>query len=90
MLGADHIGAADGLVINPAHWRKRGEEMRSFAKEMRDAEARSILLRVADDYDRLAKRAERDAPASSELAYRRAEEPRVRGLRHFMSMLSGR
>jgi hypothetical protein len=50
---ADHIGAACGLE----HWRRRGEEMRTFADEMRDLEARAILLRLAEEYDRLAARA---------------------------------
>jgi hypothetical protein len=54
---ADHIGAARGLVINPEHWRRRGEEMRAFADEMRDLKAKAILLRLADEYDRLAERA---------------------------------
>jgi len=88
VLRADHIGAADGLVINPEHWRKRGEEMRSFASEMRDGESKSILMRVADDYDRLARRAEHDAPRPGESTLQRVAGPRPRGLRRLMSIFS--
>jgi len=46
-------------IINDArHWRARAEEMRSAAEDMRDPENRQTALRIADDYDRLAQRAE--------------------------------
>ena len=50
---------------NPEHWRKRAEEMRGFAKETRDAENMLRLLKLAADYDTLAKRA---APPSTMLS----------------------
>lgn len=33
----------------------RAEELRALAQNMTNAEARTLLLRVADDYERLAK-----------------------------------
>ena len=44
-------------INDPVHWRKRAEEMRALAGEVEQQEARTIMLRVAADYDRLAARA---------------------------------
>jgi hypothetical protein len=46
------------LVNDVEHWRKRGEEARKLAKGIGDAEAREIMMRIADEYDRLAERAD--------------------------------
>jgi hypothetical protein len=46
-----------GLIDDPVHWLNRAEEARVIAEEMRDPESRRIMLNIADDYERLAKRA---------------------------------
>ena len=43
---------------DPAQWRFRAEEARTVADQMTHEEARTIMRRIANDYDRLAKRAE--------------------------------
>jgi hypothetical protein len=44
--------------INDAkHWRDRAAEMRALSDEMKDVEVRSLILRLANDYDKLAGRA---------------------------------
>ena len=46
------------LFINPCHWLHRAEEMRALAKDMKDDTANQSLLRLAEEYEELAKRAE--------------------------------
>jgi len=43
---------------DPDHWRFRAEETRTVADQMTHEEARTIMRRIANDYDRLAKLAE--------------------------------
>jgi hypothetical protein len=43
---------------DPQHWRFRAEEARTVADQMTHEEARTIMRRIANDYDRLAKVAE--------------------------------
>jgi hypothetical protein len=44
--------------LTPEYWRNRAEEVRTRAEGMTDPQARNTLLRIAQDYEMLAKRAE--------------------------------
>jgi hypothetical protein len=40
---------------NPEFWRYRAEEVRTLADEMKHAETKQIMARIAEDYERIAK-----------------------------------
>jgi hypothetical protein len=42
---------------DPQHWRQRAEEARVQAEQMNNEQTRQTMLRIADDYDKLAVRA---------------------------------
>jgi hypothetical protein len=42
----------------PAHRRRRAEEARAHAEQLADPEWRRMMLDIAEDYEKLAKRAE--------------------------------
>ena len=46
------------FVWDPEHWRFRAEEARTVADQMTHEGSRTIMRRIANDYDRLAKFAE--------------------------------
>ena len=40
-------------INDPKHWHDQAAEMRVLSEVMKDNETRSIMLRLADDYDKL-------------------------------------
>jgi hypothetical protein len=48
-------------INNPEHWRKRAEEMRLLADQMKDEDSKQAVLRIASEYDHLSQRAEQRA-----------------------------
>jgi hypothetical protein len=45
-------------IYDAKHWRDRAAEMRALSDEMKYVKVRSLILRLANDYDKLADRAE--------------------------------
>ncbi len=43
---------------DPKHWRERAEEARAHAQQMTDPEAKRMMLAIAEDYEKLARRAQ--------------------------------
>jgi len=63
-------------ALNDAkHWRDRAAEMRVLSREMKDFEARTLMLKLANDYDKLADRASDIFGALGEI---RTPDPQIR------------
>jgi hypothetical protein len=48
-------------ISDPNHWHDRAAVMRTLSETMTNVETRAIMLRLADDYDKLADRTTRRA-----------------------------
>ena len=46
------------FINDPEHWLERAEQMRNLADELDDEQAKETMLRIANEYGRLAKHAE--------------------------------
>jgi hypothetical protein len=52
-------------VSDPQHWRRRAEEARTLADELTVADAKRKMLKIAEDYEAQARRAERRLRAAT-------------------------
>jgi hypothetical protein len=43
-------------VNDPRHWRDRAAQMRAMSDWMKDAETKAAMLKLAEEYDKLAER----------------------------------
>ena len=48
-------------LLDARTWRMRATEIRAIADDMKETEPKAIMRRIADDYDRLAEWAEKNA-----------------------------
>jgi hypothetical protein len=53
------------FINDPKHWRERAEEMRTLAEALVDEQSKQTMFRIAEDYDRLADRAQQRADGST-------------------------
>jgi hypothetical protein len=54
-----NTAVSDSILDNPEHWQERAEEARSIAEQMSDPDSKQMMLRIAEDYERLAVHARR-------------------------------
>ncbi len=45
------------FLNNPAHWHLRAQELHLLAQQLEDREAKASILKMAEEYERLAVRA---------------------------------
>ena len=50
---------------DPEYWRKRAQEVRAVAVQMSDPHTKAVMLAIAQDYEKLAQRAEQRATTKS-------------------------
>jgi hypothetical protein len=46
------------VIYDSAGWRIRAQEMRNFGQNLNDEHSRAVALKLADDYEHLARQAE--------------------------------
>jgi hypothetical protein len=63
---------------DPDHWRERGAQMRALAPYVTDLDAMAMMFKLADEYDKLADRAERRSRPPEAKSESRPKSPGAR------------
>jgi len=53
----------ENKLDNPEFWRFRAEEVLAITEDMKTGEPKAIMLRIAEDYERIAKLVEQHVSA---------------------------
>jgi len=59
--GDDPYSAVLYFIDDPQYWHERADQTRKLANGLRTKEAKTAMLRIAADYERLARRAEQQS-----------------------------
>ena len=57
-------------INDPKHWRERAQEARVHAEQIADPESKKMMLKIAEDYEKLAQRAEQRCGVSADFKLR--------------------
>ena len=58
------VDMSPSFVNGPEHWRDRAKQKRPLPEHLRNEQAKQAILRIANDYERLAERAEERSRSS--------------------------
>jgi hypothetical protein len=66
-----------GKDSDPRHWRERAEEARTVADSLNDPQSKKAMLKIAKDYEELARRAERRAAGNQTQSKNLSKPPQL-------------
>jgi hypothetical protein len=58
VAGMARLDMPASFINDPEHWRDRAREKRALAERLKNEQVKQTMLRIANDYERLAEQAE--------------------------------